>query len=209
MLRAARHCRTPLQGIYANTRQVAQLTVKRVGRVRQFWQSSTPPRLALTIAAATAYQLHQQLSYCDGAIYADSHEALVAAGTADDSAALARQTVSSGLQRWLQQLQHWLALLYRALYLLFAYSPAALSSPLLLVSGGADWWWPVLLGCMKRAGPCSVKFAQWLSTRPDLFPLELCNRCQALQSYPGQLSWREARSVLDRELGAGWRQQMR
>eukprot|EP01031_Cornospumella_fuschlensis_P031802 gene31802-38444_t len=190
MYRTVRRCRRSLQGLCTQTRVLARPTARKVGSLVGLGILSLQPRLAL----------------CDAAIYDDNHEAILQAGSTGESSSLISTQASAS---WLQQLQHWLALLYRALYLLFAYSPAAVTSPLLLLPGGADWWWAVLLGCVKRAGPCSVKFAQWLSTRPDLFPLQLCNRFQALQSYSGSLSWKEAHAVLDRELGPGWRQQLR
>ena len=44
----------------------------------------------------------------------------------------------------------------------------------------------------RHAGPAFIKWAQWSSSRPDLFPPDLCSRFERLQSsapsHPGQLS---------------------
>jgi hypothetical protein len=37
--------------------------------------------------------------------------------------------------------------------------------------------WRYLRWSIARAGPTSIKMAQWAATRDDLFPEELCGRC--------------------------------
>lgn len=85
-----------------------------------------------------------------------------------------------------ERIWRWLELLVRCVSLLLNYSPVLLLSPLALItpSGVLErWWWDLLMDRIRAGGPCGVKFAQWLSTRPDLFPLTLCHRLSDLQSY--------------------------
>jgi aarF domain-containing kinase len=108
--------------------------------------------------------------------------------------------------QFLQWMKKWWLLLSRCMHLFFTYSPALLTSPLLL-SGSDEWieyWWTLLISCVKSGGPCGIKLAQWLATRPDLFPVELCHRFQDLQSYPGRLSWSEVNKVLEDNYGKDW-----
>ena len=37
--------------------------------------------------------------------------------------------------------------------------------------------------CICMSGPCITKFCQWVSVRPDLFPLEVCRNLRNLQAH--------------------------
>ena len=54
-----------------------------------------------------------------------------------------------------------------------------------LTCGGdhRHWWWAILRDCIRRAGPCSTKMAQWIATRPDLFDLEAVHELSVLQAH--------------------------
>jgi len=53
------------------------------------------------------------------------------------------------------------------------------------------------------AGPTFVKLAQWASTRPDLFPAELCQILAMTHSRVPCVSWENINRVLQRELPGG------
>lgn len=82
-----------------------------------------------------------------------------------------------------------LQLLHRCLTLLAAWSP-------MVVAGFAlgflnryqcipkekfmelqESWWKLLLELVESSGPTFIKAAQWASTRRDMFPEEVCDRC--------------------------------
>lgn len=114
--------------------------------------------------------------------------------------------------QWLKEkIDTIVALISRALYLILAFSPATLSSPLLL-SNNAEfkkWWWSVLRDCVRKGGPCATKFAQWISTRPDLFPLSLCKNLEDLQSKVVKHCWQDTESAMILAFGDDWRKTIR
>lgn len=70
-----------------------------------------------------------------------------------------------------------------SLFLLF--SPSLVTWPIIHIIGN-DYlykkWWDLLRISIRLAGPCLSKFAQWISTRPDLFPDGACKELEVLQS---------------------------
>ena len=80
------------------------------------------------------------------------------------------------LERWIADV---IDLLLRSGFLFFNFSPAVLSLPLLVLGEkGSSTWWNIFRDSIRRSGPCTTKFAQWLATRPDLFPLFICENLQ-------------------------------
>jgi hypothetical protein len=73
----------------------------------------------------------------------------------------------------------------RLVYIMLCMSPAIALAPIAFLWQSNEelqtYWWDLLLSSLSRTGPCLTKFVQWASTRPDLFPLELCNRLKKLQ----------------------------
>ncbi|GFR41310.1 hypothetical protein Agub_g1990 [Astrephomene gubernaculifera] len=76
----------------------------------------------------------------------------------------------------------------RATYLCLLFLPALLSAPFVSLLGGLgrERWLSLVQWTLERAGPAFIKWGQWASTRPDLFPEDLCTRLEQLQtSAPG------------------------
>lgn len=91
----------------------------------------------------------------------------------------ARGAISVALGRLGEEL----ALLLRGAFLFALFTPAALSAPLALYMG--VWragWMELLRWTLERAGPAFIKWGQWGSTRPDLFPRDVCKALESLQS---------------------------
>lgn len=103
------------------------------------------------------------------------------------------------------------AIVYRFMYLIFSFSPAVLAAPILLLDNYEfkRWWWVVLRNCIRQSGPCFTKFAQWISTRPDLFPLSVCKNLEDLQSNAAIHSWVETERALVHSFGTEWRKSLR
>ena len=98
--------------------------------------------------------------------------------------------------------------LMRSTYLAFLFTPAAVTSPVLLI--GYDWkdlrvaWWNLLRILIRISGPCNTKLCQWIATRPDLFPLEMVHELSLLQSKAYNHSWKESEKALEEGLGSEW-----
>lgn len=89
----------------------------------------------------------------------------------------------SALRRALRSLSDELALAARGLYLLALFSPVVLGAPLAFYFGvGRERWTQLLLWTLERAGPAFIKWAQWMSSRPDLLPADVCGALERLQS---------------------------
>ena len=69
-----------------------------------------------------------------------------------------------------------------------------------------ELWWRWCVRLMERSGALFIKLAQWSSSRPDIFGARVCQRFAHLQDSTPAHSWAESVRVLDRALGAGWRE---
>jgi hypothetical protein len=103
------------------------------------------------------------------------------------------------------------AIVFRFIYLIFSFSPAVLTSPILLLDDREfkRRWWVMLRNCIRQSGPCFTKFAQWISTRPDLFPLSVCKNLEDLQSNAAVHSWAETERALILSFGTDWSNSLR
>lgn len=97
-------------------------------------------------------------------------------------------------------LQYYVNLAFRIFYLAYCLSPALTLAPFtFLISTNENiqsYWWDLFLTSLSQSGPCLTKFAQWASTRPDLFPLELCNRLKKLQHETNCHNQTEAMDII-------------
>lgn len=101
-------------------------------------------------------------------------------------------------------IQRQINLIWRAGRQLLVFSPAFITLPMIYFIGSEnfwDWWWAMMKSCIRTSGPCGTKFAQWIATRPDLFPLDICIRLQELQSLHCECNWSNLKKTLERELG--------
>ena len=89
----------------------------------------------------------------------------------------------SAVRRALRSLSDELALAARGLYLLALFAPAVLAAPVAFYLGvGREAWASLLVWTLERAGPAFIKWAQWMSSRPDLLPADVCGALERLQS---------------------------
>ncbi|KYR01542.1 putative protein serine/threonine kinase [Tieghemostelium lacteum] len=70
----------------------------------------------------------------------------------------------------------------RIIELSIYFLPSLLTLPCAFIPGLEDLWWRMMLGTIQFSGPCWIKFGQWISTRPDLFPQLLCEKFSQLHS---------------------------
>lgn len=115
-------------------------------------------------------------------------------------------SIRKSLRKLWESILFYLGLFGRFLCLIGLFLPSIATTPALLMDNEtiSDSWWNWLKYCINVAGPCSIKFAQWVSTRPDLFPLAVCKHFQDLQSQSIQPSWEEVNSILKKNYGNHW-----
>jgi len=113
--------------------------------------------------------------------------------------------------RWVERRAHalWM-LVQRTLYLFCVFAPAAATAPTLLLGHArlSAAWWAFFRDCIRSAGPCATKFAQWIATRPDLFPLDMCRHLEDLQSKVIYHTWADTEAALTHALGPQWATQL-
>ena len=103
-----------------------------------------------------------------------------------------------------------IALMVRAMYLLVTWLPVlTFAVPLLLASKGAPATlsvsmrkraWSTLHSAIALCGAAFIKWAQWASTREDVFPKDLCEALQQLHDDAPQHSYRQTLRILAQEL---------
>ena len=170
---------------------------------------------SLVIASTTAVLTHGYHAFT----YADSGPALTPALVTVNSPSSGALTNSNlRILNDLIQSLHWLerkvrtlyVLLIRALYLMLVYSPALVTCPVLLIGHEpmALQWWSLFRDCIRLSGPCATKFAQWIATRPDLFPLSMCQHLQDLQSKVYRHRWHDTETALIEAFGPNWQEKV-
>ena len=93
--------------------------------------------------------------------------------------------ISEMMKAIISKLKKYWRILQRSTYLALVYVPALITSPILIIANDSitEWWWGLFKSCIISSGPCSLKFAQWIATRPDLFPVTLCDQLKSLQVH--------------------------
>jgi aarF domain-containing kinase len=63
-------------------------------------------------------------------------------------------------------------------------------------------WYPIVCWTLSRGGAAWIKWAQWASTRPDIFPESLCARLATLQTAAPAHSFGQTRREVESMFGA-------
>lgn len=58
------------------------------------------------------------------------------------------------------------------------------------------FWLHLLLRSLESAGPAFVKWGQWASTRPDIFPADICDELSRLHMQAPRHSYAETRKIM-------------
>jgi len=92
----------------------------------------------------------------------------------------------------------------RAVFLISLYLPLLY---IIIATYIAEWvgfenWtshaWAYAIWATARAGPIWIKFAQWVATRPDIFPKNLCEQCSQFHSSAPAHTWKESEEMLSK-----------
>lgn len=64
-------------------------------------------------------------------------------------------------------------MLRRAIYLLYIFSPMIVTALLAMIIGGfrSPYWYRIIACAVSSSGAAFIKWGQWASTRPDMFPV--------------------------------------
>ncbi|KAI8144427.1 hypothetical protein BJV82DRAFT_667634 [Fennellomyces sp. T-0311] len=136
---------------------------------------------------------------------------------AERESAIAEQAPQSKLAKFFHELLRFLdtwvveplLTLRRLVHILLIFVPVVLATPAMLIGHrrgdqeriGTLWWYDFLAAQMERAGPTFIKLAQWIASRTDLFPLELCARLSKLHSHVDPHPFSHTRHVLREAFG--------
>ncbi|RZS08333.1 hypothetical protein BHM03_00039296 [Ensete ventricosum] len=94
-------------------------------------------------------------------------------------------------------------LFIRAFYLAVLFSPIIVLAPL---ADSCDTqfrktWIHLVHSTLEKAGPAFIKWGQWVATRPDLFPSDLCSELAKLHSKAPAHSFAYTRKSIERAFG--------
>jgi aarF domain-containing kinase len=95
------------------------------------------------------------------------------------------------------------ALVVRSIYLFILFLPVILTAiPAYLWSAFRNFiWFSLLTKSMAGGGAAFIKWGQWASTRPDLFPEELCVILSHLHTNAPQHSYSFTKNQIEKEFG--------
>lgn len=93
-------------------------------------------------------------------------------------------------------------LLMRAVYLSLLFLPMIATGFLVFRYDLCRPQWMELMGwTLEHAGPAFIKWGQWASTRPDLFPVDLCDSLERLQTNAPQHAPSQSVKILEDAFG--------
>jgi aarF domain-containing kinase len=171
---------------------------------------------AYELPASHLYNQHYDSSSSGSAVFTPAAARIKAQHAAKQQplATLLRQA-RGAISLALAQFATELAIALRGLYLAALFTPLLLTSPLVFYWGiGRPDWLQLLRWTLEKAGPAFIKWGQWGSTRPDMFPRDVCAALEALQSnapsHAPQLSVDAVEAAFNRplrELFSAWESQ--
>jgi ABC1 atypical kinase-like domain len=120
------------------------------------------------------------------------------------------------MQKWCQRTWNFLLVTLRVSEVVVLLSPllilapvAILTSPMndSIATATADLAWFYAVRAIQGIGPVAIKFCQWVATRRDIFPPELCNRLSILHDRGYPHSWRYTHKTLQEAFGTDYASQ--
>jgi hypothetical protein len=117
-------------------------------------------------------------------------------------------SISQRISQIIEWFQNLIKFLTRLTSVTIYFTPALLTSPLLLLQSSSleATWWELLRYGIYCSGPCLTKLSQWIATRPDIFPQRFCKELEMLQTQTHEHSWGETVKILNKIYGPNWNQ---
>ena len=164
------------------------------------------------LSASVVAGLYCNYQYCDDKfpLQPEKHLLAITRSRKVPSSGFNERSIYQALRRLKKKVDILVSLILRSIYLMLAFGPALLTSGLLLSDSDdiKGWWWAFFRNSIRKSGPCSTKFAQWIATRPDLFPMLLCKNLEDLQSKALSHSWRDTEDALLLAFGGSWKESL-
>ncbi|KAH9547034.1 hypothetical protein CY35_11G012500 [Sphagnum magellanicum] len=89
-------------------------------------------------------------------------------------------------------------LMLRAMYLVALFSPCLIMGAFVEENSHfRTLWMHMLLRTLELAGPAFIKWGQWASTRPDIFPVDICDELAKLHMQAPRHSYAETREIVE------------
>lgn len=128
-------------------------------------------------------------------------------------------STAHGLERWLRLALIWMddwiyepiATGFRFLHLLGIFVPVVITIPVVWFGrrveyrdnerSGTLWWYGFLVHAMERAGPAFIKLGQWVASRKDIFPSQMCSVMASLHSNAPAHSLKDTKRIVQRAFG--------
>ncbi|CAM6036199.1 unnamed protein product [Sphagnum compactum] len=90
-------------------------------------------------------------------------------------------------------------LMLRAMYLVALFSPCLIMGAFVEENSHfRTLWMHMLLRTLELAGPAFIKWGQWASTRPDIFPVDICDELAKLHMQAPRHSYAETREIVEK-----------
>ena len=100
---------------------------------------------------------------------------------------------------------------WRLLYQSIIFAPVLGAAPLLLLPLPEQYsrqWWRLAKYVIGISGACATKLAQWIATRPDLFPISVCAHLQDMQSKARVPKLSYSERVFKETFGEEWHKRL-
>lgn len=111
------------------------------------------------------------------------------------------------LKEWWQHVYNAFLVAARSSEIALRLSPVTFLMPLCLITHSnslSDFTWRYTISAVQAMGPVAIKFCQWVATRRDIFPPQLCDRLAILHDRGFPHSWPHTHQVLVEAFGENY-----
>lgn len=108
------------------------------------------------------------------------------------------------LQSWLQAAWKAMLVASRSAQVALLLSPLTVLVPVAVLTQShlwTEWAWRYTIAAVQSMGPVAVKFCQWVATRRDVFPPQICDRLAILHDRGYPHAWDHTHQVLTEAFG--------
>ncbi|XP_024367568.1 uncharacterized protein [Physcomitrium patens] len=111
---------------------------------------------------------------------------------------LTSQTHDSSIVSVIKETVEAVLLWCRVVFLVALFTPALLVGAFVSDADGPlrRFWLHILLRSLEAAGPAFIKWGQWASTRPDIFPADICDELSRLHMQAPKHTFAETKKIL-------------
>jgi aarF domain-containing kinase len=158
------------------------------------------PAVFVSLADKKGQVLLQSLALLAGEAWRQRQRAPAAAEQLHGNWELTSQTQESSLKSVLKETVEAILLWIRVLYLLALFTPSLLVGSFVDQTEGRlrRFWLRLLLWSLEAAGPAFIKWGQWASTRPDIFPADVCDELSRLHMQAPKHTFAETRKIMQK-----------